>query len=77
MAEATPRGGGTTPHRTGETAESFGLEWTRHGQLARLYASEADLWREFETFQIPPDLLQRKRLGEPAVSPRGRSQQGR
>jgi ubiquinone/menaquinone biosynthesis C-methylase UbiE len=62
MAEETPHGRGKAPLRTGDTAESFGLEWTRHGQLNRLYASEADLWREFETFQIPPDLLRGKRV---------------
>jgi SAM-dependent methyltransferase len=43
-------------------AESFGLEWTTHGTLGRLYASEADLWSEFETFRIPPDMLQGKRV---------------
>lgn len=50
----------TPPARA--TAESFGLEWTTHGSLCRLYASEADLWREFETFRIPPDLFQGKRV---------------
>ena len=45
-----------------DTAESFGLEWTTHGDLGRLYASEADLWREFETFRIPPELLRRRRV---------------
>lgn len=50
------------PSRTHETAESFGLEWTTHGDLCRLYASEADLWREFETFRIPPDLLRDRRV---------------
>ena len=44
------------------TAESFGLEWTTHGTLGRLYASEADLWREFETFRIPPEMLQGRRV---------------
>jgi len=44
------------------TAESFGLEWTTHGRLDLLYASEGDLWREFETFRIPPNLLQGKRV---------------
>ena len=44
------------------TAESFGLEWTTHGELGRLYASEADLWREFDTFRIPRDMLQGKRV---------------
>jgi 2-polyprenyl-3-methyl-5-hydroxy-6-metoxy-1,4-benzoquinol methylase len=44
------------------TAESFGLEWANHGELARLYASEADLWREFEGFRIPPDLFEDKRV---------------
>jgi ubiquinone/menaquinone biosynthesis C-methylase UbiE len=62
MAEEAPQRRGKAPLRTGDTAESFGLEWTRHGQLNLLYASEADLWREFETFQIPPDLLQGKRV---------------
>lgn len=47
---------------TQATAEAFGLEWTTHGALGRLYASEADLWREFETFRIPPDLFQGKRV---------------
>jgi len=45
-----------------ETAESFGLEWTTHGTLARLYASEADLWREFETFRIPSGMLEGRRV---------------
>ena len=58
MAEHEAR---TTPP-TRRTAESFGLEWTTHGALARLYASEADLWREFETFRIPPDMLQGGRI---------------
>jgi 2-polyprenyl-3-methyl-5-hydroxy-6-metoxy-1,4-benzoquinol methylase len=62
MAEETPHGRGQAPLRTGDTAESFGLEWTRHGQLNLLYASEADLRREFEAFQIPPDLLRGKRV---------------
>ena len=44
------------------TAESFGLEWTTHGDLRRLYATEADLWREFETFRIPADLFQGMRV---------------
>lgn len=44
------------------TAEAFGLEWTTHGDLRWLYASEADLWREFETFRIPPELFQGKRV---------------
>ena len=44
------------------TADAFGLEWTTHGELHRLYASEADLWREFEMFRIPPDLFQGKRV---------------
>lgn len=44
------------------TADAFGLEWTVHGDLRRLYASEADLWREFETFRIPPDMLREKRV---------------
>lgn len=48
------------PPDTRATAESFGLEWTIHGELARLYASETDLWREFETFRIPTDLLRGK-----------------
>lgn len=48
------------PPATRATAESFGLEWTTHGELSRLYASETDLWQEFETFRIPPDLLQGK-----------------
>ncbi len=51
----------TTPPTRG-TAESFGLEWTTHGSLTRLYAAEADLWREFETFRIPPDMLQGGRI---------------
>ncbi len=46
----------------GATAESFGLEWTRHGDLSRLYATEADLWQEFETFRIPPEILRGKRV---------------
>ncbi len=45
-----------------DTAESFGLEWTTHGSLSRLYASEADLWREFETFRIPSEILRGKRV---------------
>jgi 2-polyprenyl-3-methyl-5-hydroxy-6-metoxy-1,4-benzoquinol methylase len=48
--------------RTRDTAEAFGLEWTAHGELRRLYASEADLWREFETFRIPPEIFQGKRV---------------
>jgi 2-polyprenyl-3-methyl-5-hydroxy-6-metoxy-1,4-benzoquinol methylase len=44
------------------TAEAFGLEWTTHGELRRLYASEADLWKEFETFRISPELFQGKRV---------------
>ncbi|HSB71895.1 MAG TPA: methyltransferase domain-containing protein [Candidatus Methylomirabilis sp.] len=44
------------------TSESFGLEWTAHGDLSRLYASETDLWREFETFRIPSDLFEGKRV---------------
>lgn len=47
---------------TRATAESFGLEWTTHGELGRLYASDADLWREFEAFRIPSDLFQGKRV---------------
>jgi len=43
-------------------AESFGLEWTTHGDLRSLYASEDDLWREFETFRIPPELFRDKRV---------------
>jgi ubiquinone/menaquinone biosynthesis C-methylase UbiE len=39
------------------TAEAFGLEWTTHGSLERLYADETDLWREFATFRIPPELF--------------------
>jgi 2-polyprenyl-3-methyl-5-hydroxy-6-metoxy-1,4-benzoquinol methylase len=45
-----------------ESAEAFGLEWTTHGDLSRLYALEADLWREFETFQIPPVLFRGMRV---------------
>jgi 2-polyprenyl-3-methyl-5-hydroxy-6-metoxy-1,4-benzoquinol methylase len=45
-----------------ETAESFGLEWTAHGTLARLYASETDLWSEFETFRIPSGMLEGRRV---------------
>lgn len=44
------------------TAAAFGLEWTTHGTLRRLYAAEADLWREFEMFRIPPDLFHDKRV---------------
>ncbi len=44
------------------TAEAFGLEWTTHGALRRLYASEADLWREFDTFRIPLEMFQGKRV---------------
>ena len=55
-----PRPAATPPHRG--TAESFGLEWTAHGDLGRLYASEADLWKEFETFRIPPELFRGKRV---------------
>jgi SAM-dependent methyltransferase len=50
------------PPPTRATAESFGLEWTTHGGLGRLYASEVDLWREFEAFRIPPDLFEGKRV---------------
>jgi SAM-dependent methyltransferase len=50
------RSADAVPDRRG-TAESFGLEWTVHGSLRRLYASEGDLWREFEAFRIPPDLF--------------------
>jgi len=46
----------------GGTAEAFGLEWTRHGALGRLYASEEDLWREFEAFRIPPEVLRSSRV---------------
>ena len=45
-----------------DTAESFGLEWTTHGDLHQLYTSEANLWQEFETFQIPPDLFRGMRV---------------
>jgi SAM-dependent methyltransferase len=38
------------------------LEWTTHGTLARLYASEADLWSEFETFRIPSGMLEGRRV---------------
>ena len=62
MGEGTSRPDrGSFPPTQG-TAESFGLEWTRHGELALLYASEADLQREFDSFQIPPDLLRGKRV---------------
>ena len=50
------------PPSAQSTAESFGLEWTTHGELGHLYASETDLWREFETFRIPPDLFQGKQV---------------
>jgi 2-polyprenyl-3-methyl-5-hydroxy-6-metoxy-1,4-benzoquinol methylase len=50
------------PPATRATAESFGLEWTTHSELAWLYASESDLWREFESFRIPPHILQGKRV---------------
>ncbi len=59
-APAKGAGGVAPPVR--ETARAFGLEWTTHGTLGRLYASEADLWREFETFRIPPELLQGMRV---------------
>ncbi len=57
------RGQGSRDHPpTKATAEAFGLEWTTHGRLDLLYASEADLWREFNTFRIPPELFQGKRV---------------
>jgi len=62
MSEQAHRKDCEAPPATKDTAESFGLEWTTHRQLDLLYASEADLWREFNTFRIPPDLLQRKRV---------------
>jgi SAM-dependent methyltransferase len=62
MAEQARRQGSQDHPPTKATAESFGLEWTTHGRLDHLYASEADLWREFETFRIPPDLLRGKRV---------------
>ena len=62
MDEQMVRQGQQDPPATRATAESFGLEWTTHGELAWLYASEADLWREFETFRIPPDVFQGKRV---------------
>ncbi len=52
--------GGTPPARG--TAEAFGLEWTTHGTLGRLYASEADLWQEFAAFRIPREALEGKRV---------------
>ena len=58
----TAQAGHEAPPPARATAESFGLEWTTHGEVARLYASEADLWREFETFRIPPDLFPGKRV---------------
>jgi len=62
MDEQMVRPDQQNPPAARATAESFGLEWTIHGELARLYASEADLWREFETFRIPPDLFEDKRV---------------
>ena len=44
------------------TAKSFGLEWTRHGDLARLYASEDKLFEEFATYRIPSEVYYGKRV---------------
>jgi len=45
-----------------ETAKSFGLEWTRHGDLRRLYASEAKLFEEFAGYRIPQEVFVGKRV---------------
>lgn len=50
------------PKLVRETAKSFGLEWTRHGDLARLYASEARLFEEFAGYRIPPEVFVGKRV---------------
>jgi ubiquinone/menaquinone biosynthesis C-methylase UbiE len=58
----TRRGALDSVPRTQDTAEAFGLEWTAHGDLRRLYASETDLWREFETYRIPPEIFRGMRV---------------
>lgn len=45
-----------------DTAAAFGHEWTRHGDLASLYSTEAELEREFATYRIPADFFAGRRV---------------
>src|SRR3972149_335459 len=44
------------------TGQAFGMEWTLHGQLSDLYASEEDLHEEFNSYGVPDEFFRGKRV---------------